>query len=165
MQRKPNGQIILGAGDDDEGEGHGDILMSYLIGLFVLYNADNLEEFGVRPGSSQPEDEDRELTPEEKKMKIQEAIGLMPEEMQNLFRGVLQETDPIEASMKYEQQVQREIRQYDNYMGKTEDDYDMRFVSQDMNDAMWEQTKANIYDYRDEIRNDPSRQFNVDDWL
>ena len=35
--------------------------MSYLIGLFVLYNAENLEEYGIRPGASAPEDEDREL--------------------------------------------------------------------------------------------------------
>jgi hypothetical protein len=51
VQRKPNGTIIMGAGDDDEGEGHGDVLMAYLIGLFVLYNAKNLEEFGIIPGA------------------------------------------------------------------------------------------------------------------
>lgn len=154
VQRMPNGKIILGAGDDSEGEGHGDNLMSYLIGLYVLYNADNLEEFGVNPGASEPIDS-REMTDLEKKERIGSILGGLPPELQDMFKNVLQERDPISDSFSYEKQVQQEL----NNLSNVEDDPDMRFV--DDSDALWEAQQREIFESN--FSNAPT--FNMNDWI
>ena len=166
VQRKPNGAIIMGAGDDDEGEGHGDVLMSYLIGIYVLYNAKNLEEFGIFPGSSEPENEDKELTIAEKKSKIQDILPSLPDNLQELFRDVLQQTDPVQASYDYEKQLQLEIQkqqdQFDmNYRPNTIDDF---YVNPEAQDAYWQVTEQTIANGRAMQESDPSRQFNIEDY-
>lgn len=166
VQRKPNGKIVLGGAtdDDEEGEDHGDVLMAYLIGLFVLYNADNLHEFGVEPGTSSPEEANRELTDQEKKEKIRSLMGILPDDLKGLFQGVLLEKDPVVASQQYEVEVQRHIRQRDLETGKM-DDIDMRFQGEEVDNAMWEQTQRAIFDGYDERESDPNRRFDVNDWI
>lgn len=166
VQRKPNGAIILGAGDDDEGEGHGDVLMAYLIGLFVLFNAKNLEEFGIFPGASAPDDPDREVTDEEKKDKIRNALSTLPPEMQEIFQEVLHQTDPVQASLDYEREVQFEMRrqqeQFDMaYRPNTIDDY---YINPEAQDAYWHNTQRTIMDGYNERQTNPSRQFNIEDY-
>ena len=165
VQRQPNGKIILGAGDDDEGVGHGDNLMSYLIGLYVLYNADNLEEFGINPGASAPIDTDRELTEEEQKQVIINAMANMPPEMQELFASVLNQKDPVQDSYNHEMEVQREIRKQNFEMGISEDEQDMRFSSESADDLAWENTQRNIFDAYFERQNDPGSKFDINDWI
>lgn len=165
VQRQPNGKIIMGAGDDDEGVGHGDNLMSYLIGLFVLYNADNLEEFGVYRGASEPIDEDRELTDDEKREKIQSVMGLLPPEMQELFQGVLQETDPVRESFMYQRQVQTELIKQDMELGVEQDEHDMRFVDENMDEQVWLQQQKLIFESNRIGKDDPENMFNIDDWV
>ena len=167
VQRMPNGKIILTSGDekDDEGVSHGDNLMSYLIGLFVLYNANNLEEFGVRKGSSMPEDEDRELTDDEKRDKIQSVMGMLPPEMQEMFRGVLQQTDPVRESHIYEQAIQQEMMQQEMMRGNLDEDRGNRFYDEVMDEQAWMQQQREIFS-SNRIGNDISRNsFNMDDWI
>lgn len=166
VQRKPNGKIILGAGDDDEGQGHGDVLMAYLIGLYVLYNAKNLEEFGIYPGASEPDDPDRELTEEEQKQKIRNVIGDLPPELQDLFKDVLQQTDPVESAENYERQIQFEMRQQEAQQGAMFGDTSREdmFVDPDVQDDFWAATNRSIMDGYNQQRMDPSRQFNVEDY-
>lgn len=165
VQRMPNGKIILGAGDDDEGVGHGDVLMSYLIGLFVLYNADNLEEYGIRPGASEPLDEDRELTDSEKKEQIQSIMGSLSPELQELFQGVLEQTDPVQESWKREKEVQMELQRQAMLRGDVDSEPDMRFYDESVDDAMWLNTQRNIFESNHVLENDPNNRFNVDDWV
>lgn len=162
--RKPNGKIIMGAGDDDEGEGHGDVLMSYLIGLYVLYNAKNLDEFGVHPGSSEPLDPNRELTDDEKISKMKELVGGLPPELQEMFNTVLKQKNPVDESMKYEREIQFELRKQDFERGTYESDPDMRFVNDDFG-YDYERIKQSIYEGYEETHSNSSPKFNVDDWI
>lgn len=166
VQRKPNGKIVLGGAndDDEEGDDHGDVLMAYLIGLFVLYNADNLREFGVEPGARSPEDENRELTDSEKKEKIKSLMGILPDSLKGLFQDVLNEKDPVTAAQQYEIEVQRQIQQRNLEMGEFDDD-DMRFQTEATERDIWDQTQRNIFDSYDEVRNDPNRRFDINNWI
>ena len=162
VQRMPNGKIVLGVDDDDEGVGHGDNLMSYLIGLFVLYNADNLDEFGVRRGASMPDDEGRELTDDEKRDKIQSVMGLLPPEMQELFKGVLAESDPVRDSYTYERQVQQEMMKHD-MMGSGDDSYSRSYDDM-MDERMWMDQQRMIFE-SNRLGNDRKDSFNINDWI
>ena len=161
VQRMPNVKIILGSGDDSEGAGHGDNLMSYLIGLFVLYNADNLEEFGIHPGSSEPIDTNRELTDSEKKEQILMLMDSMPPEMQDLFKGVLQETNPIEESFRREKEVQQEMRRMELENGLF-DERDSRFYDENLDDAAWNNMQRDIFESN---FNHNGQMFDVNDWI
>lgn len=170
VQRKPNGTIIMGAGDDDEGEGHGDVLMAYLIGLFVLYNAKNLEEFGIIPGASEPDDPDKELTPEEQRLQIQNLMGSLPEDMQEIFRDYLKQTDPVEASNKYQREVQREMQMQEAAMNGTNaftnsSSFNDRFIDPAQQDDLWNSTQRTIMEGYEERQSSPNRQFKVEDWV
>lgn len=165
VQRMPNGKIIMGAGDNDEGVGHGDVLMSYLIGLYVLYNADNLDEFGVNPGASAPIDTDRELTEEEQRQVIMQAMANMNPEMQELFKSVLEQKDPVQDAYMHEAEVQREMKRHDYEMGIQESEQDMRFSDESFDDIVWEQTQRNIFDSYFERQNDPGAKFDINDWI
>ena len=166
VQRKPNGKIILGVGDDDEGEGHGDNLMAYLIGLFVLYNADNLDEFGIYPGASEPENDDRELTDAEKREVILNAMSNMSPELQELFQNALAETDPVKESHRYERKIQQEEMRQSLKMGNMEnDDADMRFQTNEQNEMMWASLEQDIFASNHMIEDDPSKQFDMNDWI
>ena len=165
VQRQPNGKIILGAGDNDEGVGHGDNLMSFLIGLYVLYNADNLEEFGINPGASAPIDTDRELTEEEQKQVIINAMANMPPEMQELFASVLNQKDPVQDSYIHEAEVQREIKRQNFELGINEEEQDMRFIDDSADDVAWDNLQRNIFDSYFERQNDPKSKFDINDWI
>nr|DAE00576.1 MAG TPA: large terminase [Myoviridae sp. ctrf010] len=168
VQRKPNGAIIMGVGDDDEGEGHGDILMAYLIGLFVLFNAKNLEEFGIHPGASEPEDPDRELTMEEQRIKIQSVMGDLPPEMQEIFKDYMRQTDPVESSQKYQKQIQMEMEMQEAAMRGTDEYFNPgmnRFIDPGQQDDLWRSTNEAIMEGYNSGRSDPSRMFNAEDWV
>lgn len=173
VQRKPNGTIILGAGDDDEGEGHGDVLMAYLIGLYVLFNAKNLHEFGIHPGATAPELEPEDPLKQDRKTqkkKIKELITSLPEHMQGIFKEYLKETDPVEESFKYQKQLQQE-REKMNAREKVNNDYfsdRYDYVDQEEQDALWQSTQKVIWDSygNDNLEDDEShKQFNVSDWI
>ena len=163
VQRMPNGKIILGSGDDSEGEGHGDNLMSYLIGLYVLYNAGNLEEYGVYPGSSEPIN-NRELSEEEKKEQILSLMGSMPDEMREMFQQVLNQSDPVEESFRNEREIQNEMKMYDA-MNNNFDEGDMRFIDDSMDDNIWMQTQHEIFATNRMLSEDPNRVFDINDYV
>ena len=138
--------------------------MSYLIGLFVLYNAPNLEEFGIYKGASTPEDDNRELTDDEKRDKIMSVLDTLPPEMQNMFKGVLQQTDPVRSSQLYEKQIQQEIMRQEMQSGYYGDTRHSRFYEDILDDEAWNQQQRDIFEMNRMSHSDPSRRFDVNDW-
>ena len=165
VQRKPNGAIIMGAGDDDEGQGHGDVLMAYLIGLFVLYNAKNLEEFGIYPGMT--DEPDTELTDQQKKQKILSAIGSFPDDLKQLFQDALKQTNPVEESRKWEAKIQSEMRRQDEQMGNRTDDYLTKdvYIDPSQQDDYWSSIDKTIMDGYGDNRQDESRVFDINNYV
>lgn len=187
VQRKPNGEIILGAGDDkdddEEGVGHGDNLMAYLIGLFVYYNASNLDEFGIPKGIPEPKDMTTAEEIEDKKDQMRTAIASLPPEMQDLFRGVIGEKDEISSAWEYQKQVQAEIDRQAVERGEKS------FIVQDpednqVDDSNWDALSRQVFEANFKKRPIPNNQdygynpgygannydtpdngFNVDDWV
>lgn len=173
VQRKPNGKIVLGVGDDDEGEGHGDVLMSYLIGLFVLYNASNLEEFGIHPGALEPdlEPEDRRLRPlHEQKEKTRELLNSLPEEMQDIFKDFLKQSDPVEESYNYAKEIDRSMKNPDLPYDTNNDPYQIhmqqdRYIDPTLQRDLWHSTDQAIMEGYTDKNLDPNNQFRVEDWI
>lgn len=159
MIRKPNGTIKLGVGDDDDGVGHGDNLMAYLIGLYVYYNAKNLEEFGIIRGAKEPIDPNRPLTDDEKRANIVSAMDSLPEDLREMFQRVLQESDPVKSAKKYETEVQRQLSMENP---QTDQMSQQHFVDTFMDDKMWAQRQQQIID---QSLQGPSQTFNINDWL
>lgn len=159
--RKPNGTIVMGVGDDDEGVGHGDNLMAYLIGLFVYYNAKNLEDFGIFRGATEPPDPNRELTDAEKKEKIGSMVDALPPELREMFETVLHESDPISDARKSEIELQKEIRRQNMDVNRMNEE--IPYVDAFMDDKQWEARQREIIDSN--FRSDQSQQFNIDDWI
>lgn len=175
VQRKPNGAIILGGNndDDEEGEGHGDVLMAYLIALFVLFNAKNLESFGIIPGASEPKD-DSELSLEEKKAKIKSVMGYLPENVQEIFKGFLKQTDPVEEAHKYQSEIAEEMRLIESKYNANSSGNNFgpgsQMVDPLQQDSLWNSINKNIYgghnQYNDQ--NDDSsysNNFDVNNWI
>lgn len=110
--RKPNGRVEAGPGK------HDDIVMAYLIGMYVYYNADPafLESFGIVRGATSPTDdynEDGTLTDEAKTRAIKAMMPDLPPELQELFQSVIKEKS--EADVINERH--KEIVQYQQLHG------------------------------------------------
>lgn len=167
VKRMPNGKIVLGNDDDDEeeGVGHGDNLMAFLIGMFVLYNAENLDEYGIRPGSSAPSDGSKEQTDEEKRQSILNIMGSLPDNLRELFQGVLNQTDPVREASKYYEKVNQELMMQDIERGVPEDERDMLFVDEAADDAAWDRFQQQIFESNHMLENDPTQKFDVNDWI
>ena len=145
VQRKPNGAIILSSNDEnDEGVGHGDNLMSYLIGLYVYHNATNLEEFGIIKGASEPSDPSAPETPEEKKNKIKSLMGYLPKDLQNLFMDVINEQDDKSIAWEYEKQIQEELARQAALRG--EDQTASTYAHDVLNESQWNDLTRRIMD-------------------
>lgn len=165
VQRKPNGTIVMGVGDDDEGEGHGDVLMAYLIGMFVLFNAKNLDEFGIHPGASEEIDPDHEITLEEQKQSIKQNIDMLPPEMQGVFLDFLKETNPVESSENYYRQMEIEMQMTNAQKENAMLNHPSSFIDPAQQEDMWRRTNDSILQGYDDRKIDPSRQFRVEDWI
>ena len=64
-----------------------------------------------------------------------EAMVNMSPDMQELFKSVLDQKDPVQDSYTHEMEVQREIRKQNFEMGISEDEQDMRFSSESADDS------------------------------
>lgn len=83
--RKPSGRIEAGDGF------HDDNIMSYLIGLRVYYAADNLEEFGIIRGMTEPIKDTPKSKMARAMQSLKEALPSMPDEMKGLFGDFINE--------------------------------------------------------------------------
>lgn len=102
--KKVNGRVEAGPGK------HDDNMMSYMMGLFIYFNADYefLEGFGIRRGASDPNhdyDENGQMTDESKKRKIRDLLPNLPDSIKGLFEQILKEKDPVQDIWEHEKQV------------------------------------------------------------
>lgn len=153
-----SGRVAAGPG------AHDDNVMSWLIGLFVLRNADNLEEFGIYPGKSAPEVYD-DTTPEGKRNKIKSVLNMLPDNVRGLFESVLQETDPVDAERKYSMQVNKDLRKAEVFQNASIEEDDI-YNDYD-NDILWDELERNMLDRNFSMNSDSPRgsTFNMDDYL
>ncbi len=158
LERSPTGRIAAAAGH------HDDMTMAFLIGVFVRRRATNLEDWGIVPGSEDPELRKNKLeTPQDVVAKLKELSALLPAEMRSqIFK---EEKDPVKDAFKYAQELQVvEARQKLQEMDKRAlmDDYDDGFDSEtnpDVIDAALDRDLNAIIDYK------ADSNFDINDWL
>lgn len=158
LERSPTGRIAAAAGH------HDDMTMAFLIGIFVRRRATNLEDWGIVPGSEDPELRKNKLeTPQDVVAKLKELSALLPAEMRSqIFK---EEKDPVKDAFKYAQELQVvEARQKLQEMDKRAlmDDYDDGFDSEtnpDVIDAALDRDLNAIIDYK------ADSNFDINDWL
>ena len=158
LERNPHGRIAAAPGH------HDDMTMAFLIGVFVRRRATNLEDWGIIPGSEDPELHKNKLeTPQDVVAKLKELSALLPAELRSqIFR---EEKDPVKDAFKYAQELQIvEARQKLHEMDKRAllDDYDDDFGSEtnpDIIDAALDRDFNSLIDYK------PDSNFDINDWL
>lgn len=156
LERKNTGRVEASEGH------HDDNIMSYLIGLYVYFNASNLEEFGIRRGQHIPEEGDIELTPEQKKSKLAELAHALPDSLRDVFLSVVQEKDPVSASIEYEKELRREQERADLLYRRDEQEVYNGF-SPDESEALWGTLDKNLIDSNFEVIE--NTKVDIDDWI
>lgn len=147
--RKPSGRIEAGGaneGSQDDDGNHDDNVMSYLMGLFVYYNASNLEEFGIVRGARAPISDDYKKDPRYIKENIKSKMGMLPDQIQEIFQEVLQETDPVDSAWQYQREVQRQLdaTNFRRSSMEAERDSTDHAYDPDYQDALWNQMDRDI---------------------
>lgn len=175
--RKPNGKIEAGK------DCHDDSVMSYLIGLFVYYNADydKLAEYGVLRGAADEFDneytEDGNLSEEGVMKKLVSMLPQLPENMRQLIMSSAMEKDPVKEAMHY----YKEIDQARQAINQDREAFDMGMrpgepilpYPEGKDSAQWGQIDENLWNgnYRNsgfdpsDPFSDPTQPFDVEDYL
>lgn len=103
--RKPSGKVEAGP------KAHDDSIMSYLIGLYVFYNAEyeKLQEYGISRGMtddySDYDEETGKLTEEGTLNKLKNLLPSLPENMKQVVLAALRRKDPVTEANHYYQEV------------------------------------------------------------
>jgi hypothetical protein len=151
--RKPNGKVEAGTGN------HDDNIMSYLMGLFIYFNApyEKLAEYGIRRGesdnyNSNDYDEKGNITQEGTLNKLKEMLPSLPDSFKEVIMEALNKKDPITDAINYAKEI-KETRQLfaiengseiesDNMLEITQTNYpdDVAFWN-NFDDNIWNLTK------------------------
>jgi hypothetical protein len=144
------GLIRTASGKVEAGKGsHDDNIISYLMGLFVYYHApaELLERYGIQRGAVDPNtyyDENGNMTEEAQLDRLREMLPGLPDELQEIIKGTLDQKDEVKESWDYYKEVQKyEAQDYFNnpINGNLRIDY-----SQAPNDqAFWQAFDDNVY--------------------
>lgn len=86
---------------------HDDVVMAYLIGMYVLLNASNLEQFGIRRWERDMPDENekRQESQKEYRDRMQSMLPQIDPRYRGIFEDYLKEADPLQVTERYIQQV------------------------------------------------------------
>ena len=121
---------------------HDDMIMAYLIGLYIFRNASNLEDWGLYHGMRAPSGEPD--SPKATVEKLKELASMLPPEVRNLFMP--QDKDPVAEAWKYAKQVQDirvsqtlKQREMNDLTGVSDDEFE--------DDLPMELTEANLQNY------------------
>lgn len=111
--RKPSGKVEAGPGK------HDDNIMSYLMGLYIYYNAPDelLERYGIIRGASDPnmyDNEGKELTEEEsvRQLKMLAQTQALPPELQQILNDTLTQRNEVDDSWDYYKQLEDAKKNY-----------------------------------------------------
>lgn len=153
---------------------HDDIVMSYLIGLLVYFNATNLEEFGIIRGATEPILID-ENDPRAIKEKYKSFMDILPDNLKQLFGEVLKEKSPAESEWDYAKGIQQQInaqKPYQNIYGmnNTDEDDEESYYNPNHDDILFEQENGSLWSNLDndifESNFDHSRSdVDIDDFI
>ena len=161
LERNPaTGKIAAATGK------HDDMIMAYLIGLYVFRNASNIEEWGLYRGMTVPTGV-KDTTPEAIAAKINELAQMLPPEMRKFF--VRENKDPVSEARKYYEEIDRQLQHqnatresYNELCGVTDDD-DAYGSTLNMGDPRYQQS------IDDEIVNlnlyNKDANFDINDWI
>ena len=119
---------------------HDDMIMAYLIGLYVFRNATNLEDWGLYHGMRAPSGEPN--SPKDTLEKLKEIAQQLPPELRNVFMP--QDKDPVAEAWKYAKQVQDSM--VSNSLKRREVN-DIMGIQDDEDDLPMELTEANLQNY------------------
>ena len=162
LERNPNtGKIAAATGK------HDDMIMAYLIGLYVFRNATNIEEWGIYRGMTMPTSV-KDTTPEAIAAKINELAQMLPPDMRKFF--VRENKDPVTEARKYYEDINRQLQQqnaardaYNELRGVVDDDDDSYGDTINMGDPRYQQAldeeivNINLYNKDD--------NFDINDWI
>lgn len=111
--RKPSGRIEAGDGF------HDDNIMSYLIGLRVYYTANNLEEFGIYRGMTEPIKETSTSKLARSISSLKEALPNLPENIRAIFSDFITEFNRDNAPKNiYNKGLQQSAKKSERMMRK-----------------------------------------------
>lgn len=156
LVRKP------GSGRIEAGDGsHDDNIMSYLIGLYVLRNATNLDQWGIYYGMQPPSAVNATDTPSTIKSKIKRMLHLLPEDMRDIFESVANEKNTVDDAWKYQEKIENEMTKSEQYESPSKFENGSSVYNHEFDNTLWETIDKNIEqsNYRE---NDT---VNVEDWL
>lgn len=128
---------------------HDDMIMAYLIGLYVFRNSSNLEDWGLYHGMRAPSGEPD--SPKATAEKLKELAQMLPPEIRNIFMP--NEKDPVQEAWKYAKQVQDAMvseamrrKSVNDIMGIEDDgdDFPMELTDANMN-AYSEQFDMDVF--------------------
>lgn len=153
LVRNQRGRIEASSGK------HDDNILCFLIGMYVYYNASNLEEFGIRRGARAPEEVDTK-DPVYIKEKMKNLLGALPAELQDLFNGIIKQKDPVDEAQKYEKVIQDEMRRqkYEKIVDADKEDISLN----EYNEQEWSNLDQAIFDSN---LDDEKFRVNIDDYL
>lgn len=164
LVRGPTGKIEAGS------EGHDDNIMSYLIALYIYYNATNLEEFGIFRGEVEPPRDGSE-TKEMIMNKINQLLGKLPEKYKGAF-DQHKERDENKESWDYQKKLESERSKFLNSNPEFMDEEQRDNYTRD-SEAIYRNMERQLIS--NDISNQPSNygdsssgggnNFNMDDWV
>lgn len=105
IKKPPTGKIEAAPGE------HDDTVMAYLIGMYVLTHASNLEEYGIRRWERDYTDEDLQRhkeTEAEYRARIRENLPILDPKYREIFEDFLKQRDPVRDSHDYARKRQQE---------------------------------------------------------
>lgn len=112
IRKPPTNKIEAAPGE------HDDCVLAYLIGLYVFFNASNLEEFGISRYMHAPDEklEIQRESEEQYRHRIADNLMDIPEEYRGIFEDFLRQRDPVRDARDNARKVAAATRQQDFFM-------------------------------------------------
>ncbi len=140
LERSPNGRIAASDGN------HDDNIMSYLFGLYVYFHASNLEEFGIRRGSSQPNGSPDDDSPKAQKEKIKGLLDSLPSEMREMFERAIAPNNDVDKAWEYQRQIELEEAKQQTMPGNQMLHPQDAILYPEQNDHAWDGIAQNAFE-------------------
>lgn len=153
-----------GSGRIEAGDGsHDDNILSYLVGLYVLRNASNLEQWGIHYGMQPPSAVNATDDPASIKRKIKRMIHLLPEDMRDIFETTANEKNTVDDAWAYQEKIEKEIAM--NNQQESPSQYDSSHISPMYNPELDSSLWSNIDKTIEQSNYNEHSSVDIDNWL